>query len=1542
MEKEQNNIDKKLTSKILKISAKIIYKTLLFLLALAVIVSLSFIFLSQTKDFRSWFYGHVLEFISENIEGKIEAADIKIMPFAGIKIVDLRIIAAGDTVVKIKKLSFKYDFMPLFNNYLNVKSLTINQPEIKLIRNGQDSTWNYEHIFKAVNDTSASGKLNWTFDIKNLTVINGRLKIKDNLKVLSHRGSFDIADADFNNINFSLTAKADIPAKKYYLNINKFFVRESRSKLDIREFGMQASIDTAGVRLHHVNLRSNYISTKFNSEISNINIFEKIDSTAICNANFKVDFNADFLDLRLLNKFIKQMPKINDDIGLNGYISGNLQKVKLKQFKIAKNKSELIFSGQAGKLFSSNPSFTINISNSNLYDNDLTKIMNGFGHPEINIGHTFIKRIEAQGDTKKIKGYFDLQSPYANLVGSAKLDMLGIPRYYADLKVEHINVGGLLSDKSLESKVSGDINVQGEGFTPKDLKMMMDLSLYNSRISDYRIDSLKLKTDVDSNMKINLKKLYLVLDNYYSDSLIQKYSDKSILDIKGRLDLSDFSKPQYDLNIDLNGFNLASLLKSYLMPQYLDTKIKLKGSGFHPDSLETNFAASVENCMFGNRALMPFSLDIQVQRLDFSAREIVVNSNLFNLKLTGEYSLGDFEYLANMQIGELVGFIDRQVKSFYQKQSAPKDSLNFVLGRRKIPAFNHFNMDLTASLHDLTPLGIAVGQPYLSGSADIEAYIDASADRSIIDLRKLSVNNFQYKDGQVKIVVNPTDIKSYVDIALVDSLSVFKTISVNLKGNTESYIDNMQFDRPDLDFNYHNDSVSIDLSTTFNKSLFIKTSGNLLVKPGLLDLKLDSSKFAIKNLFAWHSAEPIAVSLTDEGLNIKKLIFTRTTNELIKLSGLVNADVAKDVRLQVVNFPVNELVAVTKGKEQEFLQTVDGNIKKLSITLNDSLNSPTIECDFKTDYLVSNKSEIGFISGNADYRDKLLQGGVLLTDSTGAVKKLTIDLKSLPIDLSLRFGGQRILPDRPINIQVNANNLNLNLANIFIPDAINNLNGVADANLGIMGVKYDVDYIGNINIKHSRFLSVSNNLYYNAQGDILIDNENIDLKNIKITNDENDLKDSYALVNGPLIFSNFEIKHFDFTIKAKRIKLLSEASKKNMPNLFGDFVIRTKNKGVIFSGDFEHPSLKGDVEILKSHLYMPSIEKEKQLITPNFKYEIKGNNLKVENIPKDSLLTKLFGNTETDTKDTTEAEEKVEEDNKPKQNKSFSDLIKYDLNIWFFMPLQITMDVGSQFGQISAIVGTKIPSAPIHYYVDPDKNTATIIGDLELKKNSVFNYIKLFNITGDILFPTGDINNPKWDFKAVYDGKTTINERLRNYQVILYLRGTQKNPIITFDYTLDSEPAKGDSTQIREDALMLLLFGMTKSEFESPSSSGGSGFTDIGAQGIASMLSRTVTEMLSGTGFITSADIDLQGGSFQNAKLKLSGQLFGMTWKVGGTISDVMNGYEFTAEVPLGLLFEPDKFRAIFLSFMTTYNPSQNISRNQKNWEIKLKFGNEF
>ena len=193
------------------------------------------------------------------------------------------------------------------------------------------------------------------------------------------------------------------------------------------------------------------------------------------------------------------------------------------------------------------------------------------------------------------------------------------------------------------------------------------------------------------------------------------------------------------------------------------------------------------------------------------------------------------------------------------------------------------------------------------------------------------------------------------------------------------------------------------------------------------------------------------------------------------------------------------------------------------------------------------------------------------------------------------------------------------------------------------------------------------------------------------------------------------------------------------------------------------------------------------------------------------------------------------------------------------------------------------------------------------------------------------------NLKAVYNGKSYINNTQRDFTVYLYLTGTKDYPNLSFDYILDNEEATGDSTKISEDALFLLLVGRTKSEL----SQGNGILSESVSSGASVLFSKYFTEILSNTPLnIQSADLDLSGGSFDQARIKLSGRLFGnVYWRVGGTVADLTNNNEVSIDLPLPVVLHPELLNNIIIQLTKSTNTTTVYNRSQKDWELKLKFG---
>ena len=1512
---------------------KIIFRTLVFFISAILLLSLSFIILSQSAGFRHWFYSYVLDIVNNELEGKIEADDIKISLFEGIKITNLRILAAGDTVAKVDHVSVKYSFSPLLRNQLYIKSIDLSNPRIKLIRNKYDSTWNFEHIAKPTDDTTPTKKLDWIFNIKNLSIINADIQIDDRTSQKRYDNRFDPLHSNLQNFNFIMRGKADLKKDYIFAEVKKLKFEESYSKFQLRQFGFEAEVTKQNIDIKNIVLNTNFFLSEIHAKAGNINIFDGLTSEEIEKSALAINIRIKDLNLRVLNKIDETFPEINDDIDFSAELMGNIDNIKANQISVVKNKSYLHLTGFLNKVTKPDETyFDLSVTNSNLFESDIKKIKSALDLDYVELEHTYIKRIDAKGNLNNLAVNFDIYSTSGNTSGNAQMNLSNIPRYNSNIVFSNLNIGKILNDESLISNLNGNLDISGQGTNPNDVNSKLKINLSKSDFQSYSVELMDMNVSLLPGKLVLIDTVNLILNNTYIDSTNLGLSKNSYLTASGKIDFKNERMPAYDFNLNLNEFNFASLLRTNLAPQYLDSKINISGRGFHPDSIETKMKAAINSCVFGDRALMPFGIDLDVERFSKTGRMILLSSDLFNLQLVGEYQLADFLQIADYQVKELVTFINKKVFTFYYNNA---DSLNYHFKHANRGPMKPFTMDLTGEIKDLTPIGIAVGQPNLSGKANIEMYIDVEPYHSIMDLRKLDVKTFQYKDGTANISINPTAITAKVQMSVTDSVPRFDEIALSIDGITESFINDMSFNKPKLKIDYLDDKMNLAISSELNRLIRLGAKGFMTFTDTTFKLLLDSAQIALSENYNWRSSEPVNVELTSYGLDIKRMVFRRDSSERISLSGKINLATADSVVLEVTDFPLHQAESFVPEEQKMYARNTKGKLQKLILVLNDSLSKPRINVEFNTNNVYFYNQYAGKFYGFMNYDNQNLVGSVILKDSTIKKEILDVKINSLPVDLALKSGGQRIIENKKIDLSINAYNAPLFLVNPFLPTVISNMSGFADARLDITGEKNNLDYIGYIDARNATFLSTVNNIYYSASGKITINNENITLNSIKVRNDYNDLENGEADVDGKLIFRYFNIENFDLNIKSRKgIKLVAMKSIKSMPDLYGDFIISSGSRPIHFYGTFTDPYIEGEVNILKAKLFMPMVETQSQIPKSRFKYVIKGKKLIVEDLERDSLIATILKNS-VDSIETQVVKTKETED------KDFADILNYDLYVTFVGPMEINMEM--PIGVVFAIVTTKTPNSPVHYYVNPKNNITRIIGDLVLKNNSTFKYVKLFNVTGEILFPTGDMNNPNLNLKAEYNGKSTIGGNIRNYTVNIYIQGSKNNPLLSFDYNIDGEPAKGDMTQIREDALFLTLFGFTKQEFESPTSSSKmSPIDDLGAASIAAVLSKSVTDMLSGTGFITNADIDLQGGSFQNAKLKLSGQIFGMTWNVGGTIADVMNGYEFTAEIPIGLLLLPNKLKSLFLLFTTSVNPTSYVSRNQKNWEVKIKFGGEF
>jgi hypothetical protein len=286
----------------------------------------------------------------------------------------------------------------------------------------------------------------------------------------------------------------------------------------------------------------------------------------------------------------------------------------------------------------------------------------------------------------------------------------------------------------------------------------------------------------------------------------------------------------------------------------------------------------------------------------------------------------------------------------------------------------------------------------------------------------------------------------------------------------------------------------------------------------------------------------------------------------------------------------------------------------------------------------------------------------------------------------------------------------------------------------------------------------------------------------------------------------------------------------------------------------------------------------------------------------------------------------------------FADILAYDLNVFISGRFFLTMVLGS-IEILIADLQLEDPKRPLG--VGGSLGSGLILsGKMRVKEGtSSYKFWKPFDASGTLDFSAGGLFNPALNLKAAYRGTRFIPDaqgspRREDYRVEIDIGGTKVRPTFNFRLFRNDRRIEGDSAQIAADALMMIILGRTKDELFQAGQ--GNLVNEVGSS-LSAVATSALTDMLSGVGgFVNNVQIDL-GADLAQTRMQLSGQIFGdVSYRVSGNVADPAANNTFTLTVPLSVLGNADALRYFLLDVSRTINQTGNITRQQREWEIRF------
>jgi len=1497
-----------------------------FSITAMLIILAGFIASFQIPGLRKLYTSTASDLLSDELEAKVEFTDLRVNGLINLELINVRIITVGDTLLSTPSLFVDFSLMRSNLQKLFINKIAFKDPQIKLIRSSQDSTWNFEHIAKPKKkDDYPKPNPNLFISLGNLIFENAQVTINDKLDS-SKRKIFNPFKNNLQDLNLSLNGKIDLFNNDFKVNIIELSFKDLISNTNLKSANAQIELNEKKVEILSLELVSKTSNLKIEAKADNLNIFKHIGDREVQNMKLALKLDSKNFNGEFIEYFAPMPTRFGEVDKLSLIASGKLDSLVITQMFLKNNKSNLEFTANLLNATKGDKiKYEIEIRNSLIYKTDVAQFIPNADISYLpNINAINVKSLLGTGDTKTVQTKLELISENGNAKGFANLDFSNKDlAYKADLILEQFDLASFAKDTSLKTSINGHLVTDAKGVDPKKLNGYYKLNATNSVILHNEINNLNLILYSASNrLKFDTLNVEFANKSQF-DEFIEK--EKSILNANGYIDFSEL-EPKYDLYLDFNSINFAKILRTKLAPEYATGSIKIDGESFDPDKIIGSVKSNFDIVLYGDRSILPFTFDANFSR-DSNYKVFDFNSTFFDAKLEGRFSYASLLKSVADQADYLSDFFGKKYTTIF-----PASDLNTTISKNVLnnASFDVLDCRITANIKDLSPVSLFTNNIKLVSTSDLDIEIKSDSNSSSLKINKFDIKNFGLETKDLKLIAFQTKILGDLNLTYQDGLRKFNSFNLELQTDRKIQINDLQIEKPNLKLNFDGDKIAFKSKSIVNSEFDVKLDGVASLIGNEIDLKIDKLNFNYSDKAHIYNLDQIDVKMGKDLINVRNFVVANDSVEIISLSGLYyqNEEKFSNLKLVLENFDIKKILTKTNVADAN-LKTMQGTIKKANLLLNGTLSDPDATLDFQTSNLKFTGKNAGSLAGTLAHSDSLVTGLIKIEslDNKLLATNLEIKIISLPLNLGLKAVKNRIHSEEQFNIITSVKDLDLKLVSPFIPE-ISNLSGLGNGSLFINGFAPDsVNYIGRVQVSKVSFLANASNINYLADGRLELVRDTLKFLSLDLKNVQEDNLRSQANLTGYMSMHNFDFKRFDFTINARNILILSDASKLTMPNLYGKFKIATGNRPLRFYGTFDRPNLEGSVDILDADIAMPMPDLS-QNVTNSFDYRRRNITQTQQNILNASK-----------TLDSNRAVEiNNEEESEFVANRSFNDLMNYEIDVRF--PGKFRLEMGlPAFTTMTTFIGTEDKNKTLRYEKPSGSKVMSLQGEINVFNNSsMVLFGKKMNLIGKISFPTGSIENPTLNMTANYKGKTKVDNLEKDYEVDIQINGTKKNPRLSYGYKIGNEIAQGDSNTIFQNIVYLFAFGKTDKELSKTGNIGQSNILDQSLnKGSSALLSSTLNQFVTNFGFIKSADVDFQG-SIENSRINLKGDIVGgLEWSVGGNLNNISNP-EFVIDAPFSFW----GLNNLILQYKYINNTNQTQTQDQIRWESKLKYGSSW
>jgi hypothetical protein len=1263
-----------------------------------------FVGVSQTQLFKNWLRNKIVEIVNNEIHGKLSIEKLDGTIFTSLKITNAALVSTqNDTVVQIKNLEVKTSPLKLLFKNIYVRKFDLSGARIKLVQEN-DGKLNLLKIFPSseTKDTTTS-EFPFSFEVAEFQMnhIDFSLQKYDKVGSDQYYPTMNMEDLRINDLNVAFNAFADLNKYEYRLDINNISFNPNFQFFNLKHLSgtIVLTPNVAGIsNLHFQTDRSDF---ELNAGISDIDFLKNFSMKKLEEAPLRLSLIGDKINFEEITTYVPQMDILSGTIAARLEAVGTFNDLKVKTLSVEFNKTSLEATANLKHLLEPDKMFIdVSFKNSILDPGDPNLLLKSLSLPDLkDLGVINIDTLSYSGNPRNFKTKFAFKTDKGNINGNVNLNFLQPEmQYEAKLITQQLDLKSLMT---IPTDLNSEIDISGKGTDPQNMTFKLSLLSKDSKIGDNYLSSMSLNSFAsEGTFKSNFK-----ID-----------SDSIYVNLNADVDFKNPKDPSYEVKGSVNKLNLGKLLQNKSLLSKINLDIDVSGQGFNPDSMDLFLVTDIKNSQIKEFNIDSTRLILDVRRNDNGKKIVNIVSDIADFTISGKYSI--------TQLGTVISreaeIMDKMITSKLNPVLA-MDTISVAsqinsteLNYKSLP---NFNLDYLLDFKESLTLNL--------GKYDLQ--IDGQMDgnmKSVDDSLSLLLNSyFNYlkfwSTEQVYFVVN-TKLGLTLHNHLINGFQ--ENTDADISFSSERLYAGMNFYNVKSKISFDGEKLIIDSYGEYEDKLDAKLNAVANFNKHSLDVKFDTLRLSY-NQFKIFNPKNLFLSFSQGTVNFRDFNLNAGDGTIL-IDGSFGESGDNNVNIIIDKISGENIV-------KDLLELDGEQGIKTSINLTGSLrgnfSNPKFSLNANTTDIIYAKHSFGSLKSKFDYADNSLKTDIRFVDSLNNFNSPKVLVTGfIPLELSANLDSVT-KANQKLDLTIQSFDFDLSSLSEIFP-YVEFKKGKLETDIYVSGKVSKPQAVGYFSIKDTRFKVTYNNLDYDLNTKIWIDDEEVTIESIELKNVFGTKYGGTIKGDGILKFKNFRPDSTNIKLSGD-LKILDNISKSANQFAYGDLAIQTRGD-IVYSSYKDKSYLTLPIDVTVAELTVP-LEKSAYASSSGFIY--KYHDYSTKNSKLISELDSLIQLT----------------NNKTNNNENSNGTSKFDytIDIKLDTEAEIVVVLSKELDQnLDLILGG-------NFFLESMSGKTKTGGALKLLDGSKISFIKTFEATGNISFEK--LSNPIVDIVGTYKGYYT-------------------------------------------------------------------------------------------------------------------------------------------------------------------------------------------